>query len=663
MKKKNLSVCLVVKNEEKYLFQCLASVKDVADEIIVVDTGSTDKTVEIARQFTDRVFNFKWRDDFSKARNFALDRASGDWVLFLDGDEELDPGSVPALREKIERGDAEGYLVKVLNYYDSGNEVLTAPDVIFRLFRNKKAYRYTGAIHEQICDNIVNLNPGAKIEIAEDITIIHYGYLQEEINSKNKSERNTRLLENAVQKNPDSLLDRFHLGVEYFRAGRLDSALEEFLYVYDKVNLQAVYAPKLMRYITTCKYLLGNLPEALLFIDEVWAKAFRDHGDLYYLKGMVCKDLGRYTEAYDAFKKCLSVPAQPAHYANLYCQYSYKINLQLGVLAEYYMDMETALNYYIAALRENPRLVEALARIVGILKPAENPEYTMTALNSIFDLSDPVIKLDLGHIFFQEGAYPLAILCFDAAAAQVPATPAVRLVRGLCLMRTKQYLPAIRELGGLQPGEEFYVTAQGNLLLCYWLQGHHRKAAGCLKNIKNAGTNLALAEIMDMLRKGRQALRHELKSPWEEAYPIISEILERLIETGELDRFNEAWQCFAGLFEARPARLLGDLFFKYKIYDRAETEYRQLLSQDIAGGEVFYRFGKTCWALGNLAEAEKYLRLAAEREYNSPRVAWETARLYQDMAVKTLEEGLARYPGHGEILKLLEKIKANLVEV
>lgn len=663
MKTKKLSVCLVVKNEEKYLSRCLLSVKDVADEIVLVDTGSDDTTVEIARQFTDKVFNFKWRDDFSKARNFALDKTAGDWVLFLDGDEELDPQCITALREKIEQGDAEGYLVKVLNYYESGNEVLTAPDVIFRLFRNRKAYRYSGAIHEQICDNIIVLNPAAKISIAEDITIIHYGYLQEEVNSKNKAERNTRLLEKAIQKNPDNLLDRFHLGVEYFRVSQLDKALQEFLYVYDKADLQAAYAPKLMRYITTCKYLLGNLPEALLFIDEVWLKAFRDHGDLYYLRGIVCKDLGRHAEAYESFKKCLSLPPQPAHYANLYCQYKYKINCELGALAEYFTDKETALGYYMEALRENPRLVDTLARIISILNPKDHPEYTMTALNTVFDLSDPGIKLDLGHIFFREGAYRLAIQCFDAAMAQTQVAPVMHLIKGLGLMRTKQYLPAIRELNLIQPEEEFYVTAQGNLLLYYWLYGHTKKAAGCLKNIKQAGTNPAMVEVLDGLRKGRKITDNELKCSFAEAYPIVSEIFERLIEIGELTKFNEAWQCFAGLFAARPARLLGDLFYKYKFYQQAEAEYRQIIGQDSVDPEIFYCLGKTCWALGSLPEAEKHLCAAIDRGYKSPRVAREAARLYQDLAVKTLEEGLARYPGNKEMLNILERIKDNLIEV
>jgi tetratricopeptide (TPR) repeat protein len=249
--------------------------------------------------------------------------------LILDGDEELDSGCLDSLKETIEQNVAEGYLVKVVNYYNSGPEVLTSDDIVFRLFRNKKAYRYTGAIHEQICDNIRSANPKAKIEINEEISIIHYGYLISEIAEKNKVERNTKLLEEAVRKNPESLLDRHHLGVEYFRANQMEKALEHFHWVYSKVDQKSVYVPKLLRLIATCMYSLGKHEETLSFIDNVWIKHFNDHGDLYYLRGLICKDLGRFAEAYNSFKKCLEVPPQPAYYSAVYSQHKHKIQKEL----------------------------------------------------------------------------------------------------------------------------------------------------------------------------------------------------------------------------------------------------------------------------------------------------------------------------------------------
>jgi glycosyltransferase involved in cell wall biosynthesis len=96
-RKPRLSVCMIVKNEERFLGQCLASVKDIADELIVIDTGSTDRTVEIAREHGAHVGHFEWCNDFAAARNASIAPATGDWILFLDADEGLSPAEKRSL--------------------------------------------------------------------------------------------------------------------------------------------------------------------------------------------------------------------------------------------------------------------------------------------------------------------------------------------------------------------------------------------------------------------------------------------------------------------------------------------------------------------------------------------------------------------------------------
>jgi len=99
--KAKISVCMIVKNEAPCLARCLESVKGIADEIIIVDTGSEDQTVQIAHTFTDKVFHFDWCDDFSAARNESLKHATGDWVMILDADEVLEPRSVRILHHLL----------------------------------------------------------------------------------------------------------------------------------------------------------------------------------------------------------------------------------------------------------------------------------------------------------------------------------------------------------------------------------------------------------------------------------------------------------------------------------------------------------------------------------------------------------------------------------
>ena len=142
-----LSICMIVKNEEKHLTKCLSSVKDIADEIVVVDTGSTDTTLHIAREFNSSIFHFKWNNDFASARNFALSKCQSDWILYLDADEELNNNSIDEI-QKIIHGNLVAFncIVKSLTANVSKFGLMKYP----RLFPNDKRIKFEGKVHEQI---------------------------------------------------------------------------------------------------------------------------------------------------------------------------------------------------------------------------------------------------------------------------------------------------------------------------------------------------------------------------------------------------------------------------------------------------------------------------------------------------------------------------------
>ncbi|MBI2656740.1 glycosyltransferase family 2 protein, partial [Candidatus Woesearchaeota archaeon] len=116
MQNPTISLCMIAKNEEKFLEQCLNSVKDIVDEIIIVDTGSTDKTKDIAKKFNAKVYDFKWIDDFSAARNESIKHAAKDWILVLDADEILDEEGRKAIRELVNNKENDAYLLLQKNY-------------------------------------------------------------------------------------------------------------------------------------------------------------------------------------------------------------------------------------------------------------------------------------------------------------------------------------------------------------------------------------------------------------------------------------------------------------------------------------------------------------------------------------------------------------------
>jgi tetratricopeptide (TPR) repeat protein/glycosyltransferase involved in cell wall biosynthesis len=261
-----LSVCLIVRDEEAMLAACLESVVGVADEVVVYDTGSTDRTVEIARSMGARVIEGYWDDSFARARNAALSLACGTWVLSLDADERL-LGNFEALRAQIAdvRSEVEAYLIAIENLHGAGNarSVHTA----IRLFR-RTACTWRHRLHEQVVamdDSSRHLSVG----YLSGARIIHHGYAAEIFDGRNKAERNLLLAEASLD---DADLDPAYALMNYGRAlesvGRSDDAVDALR---EAVGMDA--DPTTMR--LAMKNLifildrLGRFDEALVHIEDL----------------------------------------------------------------------------------------------------------------------------------------------------------------------------------------------------------------------------------------------------------------------------------------------------------------------------------------------------------------------------------------------------------
>ena len=144
----SLSVCLIVKDEEEVIARCLSCVKKFADEIVVVDTGSSDRTVEEVKKFTDKIYFFKWVDDFSAARNFSLEKATGDYVMWLDADDVITDENCRKIKELVS---GEDFDMAFLPYAAAvENDEPTFVYYRERIFKRSKNYRFFGAVHEAV---------------------------------------------------------------------------------------------------------------------------------------------------------------------------------------------------------------------------------------------------------------------------------------------------------------------------------------------------------------------------------------------------------------------------------------------------------------------------------------------------------------------------------
>ena len=311
MEKPTISLCMIAKNEEEYLEQCLNSVKDIVDEIIIIDTGSTDKTKEIAKRFCDmrvssrtrsqltvKIFDFKWIDDFSAARNESIRHATKEWILVLDADEAVDEESKKKIKEMIKDKENDAFLFLQKNYTNESSIAGFVSEehknkgktysgwygsFIARLFRNKKGYEFEGIVHELVEPSIERKQ--GRI-IATDIQLHHYGNAEPAI-AKKKRQFYLELCRKKVNNKPDAS-SYYECGILYKENNDFENAissLKKAIELNPKHNMAfyelGIINEQQKNYDEAIKYYTDSLR-----IKEN-SEAFQNLGVCYIKKGML----------------------------------------------------------------------------------------------------------------------------------------------------------------------------------------------------------------------------------------------------------------------------------------------------------------------------------------------------------------------------------------
>ncbi|MDQ0417079.1 glycosyltransferase involved in cell wall biosynthesis [Croceifilum oryzae] len=361
-----LSLCMIVKDEEKWIGQCLESIHHVVDEMIIVDTGSTDQTVEICQSYGATVLPYTWNENFADARNYGLKHAKSDWILWLDADEEVDQKDISKLRESL---DTEEHilLIQLVNYF--GN-FPPDPDQAFllahhRLFRNHMGFRFENAIHEKL--NVTEVLGGISEVTILPIRVHHYGYTDPFVENKNKLERNLRMLEKEKQKEGYSPWVDYHIASEYYRA---EKYTESFEYVNESIRgfVRDKQVPPSLIY--KLKYavllLIGSHEGAWPGIEKV-IQIYPDYVDLHFYKGVILFLREEYEEAIQVFNHCLELGEEHTLHLVLKGAGSFHPNYYIGrcqekrgnvkeAIAAYRMAIEQS-NHYEPAIQELQRLL------------------------------------------------------------------------------------------------------------------------------------------------------------------------------------------------------------------------------------------------------------------------------------------------------------------
>ncbi len=342
-----ISLCMIVKNEELVLRRCLASVKDLVDEIIIVDTGSTDKTKEIAKDFTDKIYDFEWVDDFAKARNFAFSKGTGDYLMWLDADDVIENEDREKFlnfkKNELVDDSISIYRMRYVWSFDSRGNVL-GEIKRGRLFRRKDNPTWQGRIHE-----VIPFNNNQKIL---DIKIYHKKVVI------NDPDRDLRIYKKMIQDGVkldarDSLMyGRCLSKKENFveAAKQYESFLNEYKDTALKNNVYQAVCRLAEAYKKT-----GRLEESYKILDEYIKSGKETHSRIWYEMGDYFLKKKQYYTAIKMFEEACAKNRFNLDFDETGLYEIYYPNISIGICYYYLKNKEKALEYNEIAAKANTR--------------------------------------------------------------------------------------------------------------------------------------------------------------------------------------------------------------------------------------------------------------------------------------------------------------------
>lgn len=353
-----ITLAMIVRNEGENLAGCLESLQAAVDEIVIVDTGSTDQTLAIAAGYTNKIYHFNWTDDFSAARNFAIGQSNGNWILSMDADEFLD-SSQGTLRDCIQAAAAEAIFLPL--HYLRHNSDLQGYDqfLVLRLFRNLPQYRFAGSIHEQLsipCDG--------KTRIAGQPVIYHQAIPLQARNRKRN--RNIGLLNKACRHEPDNYFLQHYLGVEWLGFGKFALASTLFAAVCDNLPAEQV----LFRAPAVCNLILclrqeGRLAEAYAVCNKA-CQQYPVYTDLFFDAGTLLAEQGQYQQAVSWLQAAVAMGKPPPEFVHTNGVESFLAYDQLGHCYEALGESDKAEACYRQAFKANPAYLDCLQHLFAL---------------------------------------------------------------------------------------------------------------------------------------------------------------------------------------------------------------------------------------------------------------------------------------------------------
>jgi tetratricopeptide (TPR) repeat protein len=544
----------------------------------VVDTGSSDRTVEIAESFGARVLHHEWTGSFSDARNVSLEAATGDWILYLDADEVLveeDAGRLRALTGRVWR---EAFTLVETNYTGDVEDGTALTHNALRVFRNRPEYRFKGRLHEQMAYAL----PGYLTERLEytQLRIEHYGYLGVVRDAKDKSRRNLDLLLQQVAEGQESAFQSFNLGSEYLALDEMPTAIEHFEKAWrmletDPGRTVYPYVPTLANRFVTALREHGDLDAADRKADEA-LDLFHGFTDLVFQKAWIARARGDDGGARALFERCLEMGDAPSRYSSVVGCGTYLALIGLAQMSPP-AEAEALLT---RCIDEHPTFLGAVHPLaVAMLSSGREPAVVVAKIESCVASLSPSVRFMLGTALYEAGAAEAAESQFRAVLDQQPGSVPARVALAEALLSQARYDDAAAEAAKVGDGEPAAGAARRTELFGLLVSADLDGAARVLDSSRDQLPAAEAALFGAWLEAARgSALPDTL--PGESAQMLVMS-LEALLRVREVDSFGLLVPLVerVGLSPRDRRELLASMYMRRGYLDSAADEWISVIQE------------------------------------------------------------------------------------
>ncbi|ABO49939.1 glycosyl transferase, family 2 [Desulforamulus reducens MI-1] len=504
--KNTITLVMIVKNESENLGTCLDSVRDQVDEIVIVDTGSTDNTLEVAAKYTDKVYFYLWDEDFSAARNYAIARAGGDWILFLDADESLvcEPGQ---LKELVSRDNKIDAYMLPLDYPIAKSTDEYNRFLVLRLFRNNKGYHFKGKIHEQVV-----VHNHEVVGLADNIFIKHSMISPKERNRKRG--RNLTALKKAISEEPDNYFLQYYIGVEWLGLGKPARALPFLQSAYQNLtdNHLLFRAPSL-RYLLICLNALGNYDQTICLSQETAFK-YPDYTDIYYLGGIAFEEKAEYKLAIKWLEQAVKCGVPPVIYSHMNGTGGFLAHYHLGFCYEKLGQVDVAQECYERALEVNDSYIYPVCNLFLLMLGRFGPGYTLNYFKKKGYLKKSDLALTVADLFFNSGYPGLAKGCLELLEEISHKTEEVVFQLGRYNIYSGRFQMGLNYMVQIPEASDLFTTAQTHRAVALLLAGRFKEGRNLglemWKNKMSKDTARAVLTLSNFMQ-GEEILRYPAK--------------------------------------------------------------------------------------------------------------------------------------------------------